>query len=90
MAKIPHLQHFVSADLDAVCSESDVLVVTNKEKDFEDVLKKYPGKIVIDLVRQWKEVDYNGKYEGISWGDINQNQVAQNEQHDMNFKQTEF
>ena len=64
--------------------------MTNKEKDFEDVLKKYPGKIVIDLVRQWKEVDYNGKYEGISWGDINQNQVAQNEQHDMNFKQTEF
>lgn len=88
MAKIPHLQHFVSADLDAVCSESDVLVVTNKEKDFEDVLKKYPGKIVIDLVRQWKEVDYNGKYEGISWGDINQNQEAQNEEHDMNFKQT--
>ena len=64
--------------------------MTNKEKDFEDVLKKYPGKIVIDLVRQWKEVDYNGKYEGISWGDINQNQVAQNELHDMNFKQTEF
>lgn len=88
MAKIPHLQHFVSADLDAVCSESDVLVVTNKEKDFENVLKKYPGKIVIDLVRQWKEVDYNGKYEGISWGDINQNQEAQNEEHDMNFKQT--
>lgn len=90
MAKIPHLQHFVSADLDAVCSESDVLVVTNKEKDFEEVLKKYPGKIVIDLVRQWKEVDYNGKYEGISWGDINQNQEAQNVEHDMNFKQTEF
>ena len=90
MAKIPFLHYFVTADLDAVCSESDVLVVTNKEKDFEDVLKKYPGKIVIDLVRQWKEVDYNGKYEGISWGDINQNQDAQNEQHDMNFKQTEF
>ena len=90
MAKIPHLQHFVSADLDAVCSESDVLVVTNKEKDFEEVLKKYPGKIVIDLVRQWKDVDYNGKYEGISWGDINQNQEAQKEEHDMNFKQTEF
>ncbi|MGM9726858.1 MAG: nucleotide sugar dehydrogenase, partial [Prevotella sp.] len=90
MAKIPHLQHFVSADLDAVCSESDVLVVTNKEKDFEEVLKKYPGKIVIDLVRQWKEVNYNGKYEGISWGDINQNQEAQKEEHDMNFKQTEF
>lgn len=90
MAKIPHLQHFVTADLDSVCQNSDVLVVTNKEKDFEDVLKKYPGKIVIDLVRQWKEVDYNGKYEGISWGDINQNSEAQKESHIMNFKQTEF
>lgn len=90
MAKIPHLQHFVTADLDSVCQNSDVLVVTNKEKEFEDVLKKYPGKIVIDLVRQWKKVDYNGKYEGISWGDINQNSEAQKESHIMNFKQTEF
>ena len=90
MAKIPHLQHFVTADLDSVCQNSDVLVVTNKEKEFVDILKKYPGKIVIDLVRQWKEVDYNGKYEGISWGDINQNTEAQKGSHEMNFKQTEF
>lgn len=90
MAKIPHLQHFVTADLDEVCRNSDVLVVTNKEKDFQDVLKNYPGKTVIDLVRQWKEVDYNGKYEGISWGDINQNQEAQNQEFEKNFKQTEF
>ncbi len=39
MAKIPHLQHFVTDDLDVVCRNSDVLVVTNKEKDFADVLK---------------------------------------------------
>jgi GDP-mannose 6-dehydrogenase len=90
MAKIPHLQHFVSADLDDVCRNSDVLVVTNKEKDFADVLKNYPHKIVIDLVRQWKEVDYDGKYEGISWGDINQNAEAQQGEFKMNFKQTEF
>lgn len=90
MAKIPHLQHFVTADLDSVCQNSDVLVVTNKEKDFQEVLQKYPGKIVIDLVRQWKEVDYAGKYEGISWGDINQNTEAQNAEFTQNFKQTEF
>ncbi len=90
MAKIPHLKHFVTADLDEVCRNSDVLVVTNKEKDFQDVLKNYPGKTVIDLVRQWKEVNYNGKYEGISWGDINQNQEAQNQEFEKNFKQTEF
>lgn len=90
MAKIPHLQHFVTADLDEVCRESDVLVVTNKEKEFAEVLSKYPGKIVIDLVRQWKEVDYDGKYEGISWGDINTNREGQTQENKMNFKQTEF
>ena len=90
MAKIPHLQHFVTADLDEVCRESDVLVVTNKEKEFAEVLKKYPNKIVVDLVRQWKEVDYNGKYEGISWGDINQNREGQQVHLQENFKQTEF
>lgn len=91
MAKIPHLQHFVSDDLDAVCRESDVLVVTNKEKDFADIPQRYPDKVIVDLVRQWKEVDYAGHYEGLSWGDINANHSAQ-ESKDvaMDFKQTEF
>lgn len=89
MAKIPHLQHFVTDDLDVVCRNSDVLVVTNKEKDFADVLKNYPKKIVIDLVRQWKEVDYNGQYEGLSWGNINTNE-GQNMEYVEDFKQTEF
>lgn len=90
MAKIPHLQHFVTDDLDAVCQESDVLVVTNKEKDFQTILDRYPGKIVIDLVRQWKEVNYNGRYEGISWGDINANRSGQSQPIAMDFRQTEF
>lgn len=89
MAKIPHLQHFVTDDLDTVCRNSDVLVVTNKEKEFADVLKKYPHKIIIDLVRQWKEVDYNGIYEGLSWGSINTN-PAQGEKVEQDFKRTEF
>lgn len=91
MAKIPHLQHFVSDNLDAVCSNSDVLVVTNKEKDFADILQRYPDKVVVDLVRQWKEVDYAGHYEGLSWGDINANHTAQTSKDSaMDFKQTEF
>ena len=89
MAKIPHLQHFVSDDIDMVCRESDVLVVTNKEKEFADILSKYPNKIIIDLVRQWKEVDYNGIYEGLSWGNINTNS-AQNTEIKQDFKRTEF
>ncbi len=73
MARIPHLQHFVTDDLDKVASESDVLVVTNKEPEFKSLLQKYPGKIIIDLVRMWDTVDYDGIYEGISWGNVNTN-----------------
>lgn len=90
MAKIPHLQHFVSDDVDAVCRESDVLVVTNKEKEFAELLAKYPNKIIIDLVRQWKEVDYNGRYEGLSWGDVNINRAGQEANVAQDFRQTEF
>ena len=90
MAKIPHLQHFVTDDLEAVCRESDVLVVTNKEAEFAEVLKKYPNKTIVDLVRQWKEVDYDGRYEGLSWGDINSNRDGQSSDVKRDFRQTEF
>ena len=72
-AKLPHLHEMISDDLDAVVSACDVLVVTNKESEFEDLLAKYPGKIIIDLVRAWKHVNYDGNYEGIAWGDLNVN-----------------
>jgi len=90
MAKIPHLQHFVSDDLEAVCRESDVLVVTNKEKEFAGLLGRYPNKIFVDLVRQWKEVDYAGHYEGLSWGDVNVNRAGQEASISQDFRQTEF
>jgi len=90
MAKIPHLQHFVTSDLDEVCRESDLLVVTNKEREFDGLLDRYPGKVVVDLVRQWREVDYDGHYEGLSWGNINRNADAQSRAFDQDFRQTEF
>lgn len=90
MSKIPHLQHFVTSNIDEVCVNSDVLVVTNKEVDFDEVLKKYPHKIIIDLVRQWMEVDYDGIYHGLSWGDINANREAQLQNVEKDYKQTEF
>ena len=90
MAKIPHLQHFISSDLDAVCADSDLLVVTNKEKEFEDLLTRYPGKVIIDMVRQWRTVDYDGYYEGLSWGDINENKESQSREIEKDFRQTDF
>jgi GDP-mannose 6-dehydrogenase len=73
-----------------VCRESDVLVVTNKEKEFAELLARWPGKTVVDLVRQWKEVDYEGHYEGLSWGDINTNRSGQETSIAQDFRQTEF
>lgn len=73
LAKIPYIYNFLIDDLHSVVTESDVLVVTNKENEFDDLLFKYPHKIVVDLVRAWKTVDYVGNYEGLSWGNININ-----------------
>lgn len=72
-AKLPHLHEIITDDLDAVVSKCDVLVITNKEKEFNDVPEKYPHKIIVDLVRQFKKLDYEGNYEGISWSNINTN-----------------
>ncbi len=69
-AKIPHLQEFITADMDEVINASEVIVVANKEVEFEAILEAYPNKIIVDLVRMWKEVTYEGEYEGLSWGDI--------------------
>lgn len=73
MSKIPYIYEFVTDDLEETCSKSDVLVVTNREVEFADVPKRYPGKIIVDLTRMWDELDYAGTYEGISWANINTN-----------------
>lgn len=88
-AKLPHLHHIISDDLDAVCAASDVLVITNKEKEFMDIPQKYPHKIIVDLVRQYSEIDYAGNYEGISWANINTN-VVQDDEIVCDMKKTEF
>ena len=71
MSRIPHLQHLITDDLDAVASQSDVLVVTNREKEFADIPARYPGKTIVDLIRMWNTLDYDGRYEGLAWPDIN-------------------
>ena len=73
MSKIPHLQHFVTDDLDAVASKADVLVVTNREKEFDGIPDRYPGKTIVDLVRMWDTLDYQGRYDGLAWAPINTN-----------------
>lgn len=88
-AKIPHLHEIITDDLDAVCSECDVLVITNKEKEFANVPAKYPHKFIVDLVRQFSKLDYDGNYEGISWGNINAN-ANEGMTMERNMPKTEF
>lgn len=73
MSKIPHLQHFVTDDLDAVVANSDVVVVTNNEPEFKEIPSRYPGKTIVDLVRLWDTLDYDGHYDGLAWASVNTN-----------------
>lgn len=83
-AKLPHLHEMITDDLDAVVHGSDVLVITNKEKEFGHLPEIYPDKVIVDLVRQYGELDYKGHYEGISWKNINRNAAQDVELvHDM-------
>lgn len=88
-AKLPHLHQIISDDLDAVCAASDVLVITNKEKEFADLPGRYPEKCIVDLVRQFQALDYDGHYEGISWANINRN-PAQDKPLDRDMLTTEY
>ena len=88
-AKLPHLHQVISDDLDAVCSACDVLVITNKEKEFLDLPERYPHKAIVDLVREYEQLDYDGNYEGISWGNINVNE-AQNEPIERDMPTTDY
>lgn len=69
--KIPHLQEFITDNLGDVVNSSEVLVIVNKESEFENILNDNKGKIVIDLVRAWDSIKYDGAYEGLSWSNIN-------------------
>ena len=88
-AKLPHLHDTISDDLEAVCLGSDVLVIANKEKEFADIPIRYPHKYIIDLVRQFDNLNYDGNYEGISWGNINTN-PGQDHSPEKDMKATDF
>lgn len=89
LSKIPFIYEFVTDDLDKVCTDSDVLVVVNKESEFANLPETFPGKMIVDLVRMWDKLDYNGNYEGISWGNINAN-PAQADLIESDMTTTEF
>lgn len=65
-AHIPHLSDLISNDLEKVVAQSDVVVVNQRNKSFEQILAKYPDKKVVDLVKV-ELANANGNYQGICW-----------------------
>ncbi|TKK67408.1 UDP-glucose/GDP-mannose dehydrogenase family protein [Ilyomonas limi] len=65
-SRIPHLAKLLSHDLDKLIRESDVLVVSNKERGIENALQQVSGKIIIDMVRLPYLKEKN-TYTGINW-----------------------
>lgn len=66
-SKIPHLSDLITNDLDSVISQSDLLVISQKEDGFKELLHRNPAKVIIDLVRLTEEMNYPGEYHGICW-----------------------
>lgn len=64
--KIPHLSKLLRQDLDEVAQHADLLVISQNDERFRDLIDKYPDKQFIDLVRVVDE-NRNHNYEGIGW-----------------------
>ena len=66
--KIPHLEKIITDDLDEVMSNSELIVVANREQQYADLPSRYPGKDIIDLVRIEGGAEQGGEgYEGFCW-----------------------
>lgn len=66
---IPHISALLTSELDAVLSNSEVIVLGNKDPNFLPALEKVrKDQILIDLVRICEGInDFGDNYQGICW-----------------------
>lgn len=66
--EIPHIARIMSASIDDVIDNSDVIVIGNHDPEFSKVARgRLDGKIVIDLVRVNRNQKSEIGYSGICW-----------------------
>lgn len=63
---IPHLSEMISDDLDYVIDQTELVIISHNQKEFEGLHKKYPKVHFIDLVKVGSALS-EGNYEGICW-----------------------
>jgi GDP-mannose 6-dehydrogenase len=67
--EIPHISDLLCSSVEELIAQSEVLIVTNKEKQYYEHLKQLTGShVIIDLVRLFNPDDYpDTQYYGICW-----------------------
>src|SRR3984885_11170970 len=65
---IPHISRLLKRSMDEVIDESEVVVIGKYQEEFLSLADKpHNGRIVIDLVRLYKEAAAEDTYRGICW-----------------------
>ena len=64
---IPHLAKLMINDPGKLISNSDVIVITNNEKEFSQILSEINDKIIVDFVRMSENIRIKPYYYGINW-----------------------
>lgn len=67
--EIPHISQLMRGSVDEVLQDSEVLVIGNKAREFQDIEGRIrKGQVVLDLVRLFdRSVGEEGSYQGICW-----------------------
>lgn len=65
-AALPHLSVMLHESLSEVLAESEIIVVTKNQPDFDKLLARHPDKVVIDLVGL-ESIARHPNYNGICW-----------------------
>ena len=66
--EIPHISRLMTPDVQTVLDHSELVLVGNRSEEFLRIADdEFSGRIVIDLVRLFKERRSDGTYQGISW-----------------------
>jgi len=66
-AKIPHVSSLLKSDLAEVIAGSDIMVLGNRDRSFQEVLQNLPDdKVAVDLVG-FMSTTSNGVAQGIGW-----------------------
>jgi len=67
--EIPHISRLICGTVDELMAKSDVIVVSNRNPEFRDVLgRSKPGQVVVDLVRIVEDPTAGaGTYFGLCW-----------------------